>query len=199
MNLPSLQNHIGNIDIYLLDQILKGRYTDNANILDAGCGMGRNLKWFYNNNFNIYGIDNNTQSIEFVKSTYPKASDNFSVNQVENIQYENDKFDHVICNAVLHFAKDKAHFYKMFDELIRVLKPKGSLFIRMTSNFGIEHLVAEQTPDVYLLPDQSLRFLLTKNILEKLFIKHDITLLEPSKTVNVQNLRCMTTLVLRKM
>lgn len=34
------------MDIYLLDQIMKGRYDKEDIILDAGCGEGRNLRWF---------------------------------------------------------------------------------------------------------------------------------------------------------
>ncbi len=40
MNFQDLNKEIGNIDIYLLDQILKGRYQQTHRILDAGCGFG---------------------------------------------------------------------------------------------------------------------------------------------------------------
>ena len=33
-------NHIINTDIYLIDQILKGRYNGGGKLLDAGCGGG---------------------------------------------------------------------------------------------------------------------------------------------------------------
>lgn len=57
MNQFSIQELIGNTDIYLLDQIMKGRYTPGERILDAGCGNGRNLVWFLKNDFDVYAVD----------------------------------------------------------------------------------------------------------------------------------------------
>ena len=39
----NLQEWFGGIDIYLFDQLLKGRFTPPMRVLDAGCGGGRNL------------------------------------------------------------------------------------------------------------------------------------------------------------
>ncbi len=38
MDINELNKLLGNIDLYLLDQILKGRFTKELMILDAGCG-----------------------------------------------------------------------------------------------------------------------------------------------------------------
>jgi len=38
--MPTLQEQFGQIDIYLFDQILKGRIAPGMRILDAGCGSG---------------------------------------------------------------------------------------------------------------------------------------------------------------
>jgi hypothetical protein len=42
---------LGNTDIYLLDQIMKGRYAPSDILLDAGAGGGRNLHWFVQQGF----------------------------------------------------------------------------------------------------------------------------------------------------
>jgi len=86
----------------------------------------------------------------------------------------------------------------MFTELVRVVKVKGTLFIRMTSNIGIENNVDEISEGVYTIPDGSTRFLLTKKLLKQLLKKHNLSFIEPLKTVNVNDMRCMSTLVLRK-
>jgi predicted methyltransferase len=52
-----------------------------------------------------------------------------------------------------------------FLELIRVLKPDGSLFIRMTSNTGIKDKVIYLTHGIYNLTDRTERFWLTKSLL----------------------------------
>lgn len=198
MPFQSLRTQIEQVDIYLLDQILKGRYLEDEIILDAGCGTGRNLKWFYNNNYTVFGVDANKAHIDCVKARYNKFENNFTEGKLETLNYKAEAFHHVICNAVLHFAKSEAHFFEMFSELLRVLKPNGTLFIRMTSIFGLENKVQDVFNGIYRLPDESERFLLTKPILNKLLNFNNLELLEPIKTLNVQDLRCMTTLVIRK-
>ncbi len=198
MSIEKLKAQIDKVDIYLLDQILKERYHIDEKILDVGCGNGRNLKWFYNNNYSVFGIDSDVEKIEEIKKCYPNQHENFNVSKAENLPFENESFHHIICNAVLHFAKSDAHFFEMFSELIRVLKPKGSFFIRMTSNFGIEDKVIPINNSVYKLPDGTERFLLTESILNMIKTNFNIKFLEPIKTVNVDNKRCMTTLMLQK-
>jgi ubiquinone/menaquinone biosynthesis C-methylase UbiE len=198
MSIEKLKKEIDKIDIYLLDQILKERYHLDEKILDVGCGNGRNLKWFYNNNYTIYGIDADAEKIKEAKKNYPNKSKNLYVSKAENLPFEDESFHHIICNAILHFAKSDTHFHEMFSELIRVLKPKGSFFIRMTSNFGIEENVIHIDKGVYKLPDETQRFLLTESILNTIKTNFNIKFLEPIKTVNVDNKRCMTTLVLQK-
>ena len=154
MNIISIQQLIGNTDIYLLDQIMKERYKPNDKILDAGCGGGRNLFWFLKNEMEIYGIDKNETPINYLKSAHPEFSEErFLVDDVEKLPFENNFFDHVISSAVLHFAKKTQHFNEMMKEMVRVLKPNGSLFIRMTSDIGIENKVKLIEEGVYNIPD----------------------------------------------
>ncbi len=198
MKIKELKSEIEGIDIYLLDQILKERYQQNDVILDTGCGSGRNLKWFYENKFTVYGVDSLESRIEEVKEKYTEQHSNFSVQNLDQLQFENHFFDHVICSAVLHFAQNTQQFKRMVAELFRVLKPGGSLFIRMTSNFGIEDKVQSISDGVYYLPDTTNRFLLTSDLVAYLKETFSFTYLELLKTVNVNNIRCMSTLVLKK-
>jgi 2-polyprenyl-3-methyl-5-hydroxy-6-metoxy-1,4-benzoquinol methylase len=195
----SIQQLVGNTDIYLLDQIIKGRYDAGSRILDAGCGMGRNLHWYLQNDYTVYGIDTDENSIAILKKENPSMpSGNFNVMPVENMTFDNEAFDHVICSAVLHFANNTGHFFAMMTEVLRILKPGGSLFIRMTSNIGIESLVQLISDGVYKIPDGTTRFLLTKTLLNEIMHQYNLNFLEPLKTVNVNDKRCMSTLVIHK-
>ena len=194
-NLKELAN---NTDIYLLDQIIKRRYHHSETILDAGCGSGRNLHWFYSNDFTIYGIDSNEEEIQKIKKTYSGQTENFIVSNVEKLIFNDGFFNHIICNAVLHFAENESHFKAMFSELLRVLKQKGSLFIRVASTFGIEDKLISVSKGVYKLPDGTTRFLLSKSLLKDIIEDPQLKLLETVKTVNVNDIRCMTTLVIQK-
>ena len=199
MNLNSLQKLVGGTDIYLLDQILKGRYKSTDKILDAGCGAGRNLQWFLNENIELYGIDQNTVAIKELKIAYPLLlADRMQSCNVEHLPFKNNFFDHVICSAVLHFAKSVSQFQAMLAEMVRVLKPDGSLFIRMTTDIGIEGKVKLINDGVYLIPDGSSRFLLTRSLLADIRQQYPLSFAEPFKSVNVDDMRCMSTIVFQK-
>ena len=187
---------IKGVDIYLLDQLMKGAFNKNQRILDAGCGTGRNLNFFLDNDFNIVGIDPKESLISELKSNFPGNKDQFFTSSIEDFE-DSIRYDAIICNAVLHFAKSHDQFDLMFDKLISLLKSKGTLFIRMTSNIGLDLKKPNET-GVYQLPDLSTRYLITEERIADLLKEYSLELKEPKKTVNVNNLRCMTTLVMIK-
>ena len=86
----------------------------------------------------------------------------------------------------------------MLNEMWRTLKPNGILFARLASTIGIEDKIISTQNGRYDLPDGSERFLVDEEFLIKQTEDLGGTLLEPIKTTNVQNLRCMTTWVLYK-
>ena len=190
---------LGRTDIYLIDQIMKGRYAPGDKILDAGCGGGRNMHWFVQNNFEIYGIDSSEAAIVNLRNEYPTLpAENLQVSPLEKLPFPDNFFDHVISSAVLHFAASTTHFKAMMGEMLRVLNPNGTLFIRMTSDIGIEDKVKLLANGNYLIPDGSMRFLLTKPLLAECMQQFNLAFSEPLKTVNVNDMRCMSTLMLEK-
>jgi len=194
---------LGNIDIYLLDQILKARFEKQHKILDAGCGEGRNLIYFVRNDYQVWGLDKNEDAVQMLKyvvksinKSYPL--ERFVAGNVEKMPYQDRYFDAIISSAVLHFAENKDHFLSMIGELSRVLKPGGILFARMTTDVGIKELIQHAGEGKYFLPDGSVRFLLNKNQLKEIMVKFGFQFLEPFKTVIVDKMRSMSTLVLQK-
>ena len=194
---------VGNIDIYLLDQILKGRYEQCQRILDAGCGAGRNLFYFLKQGKEVYGVDAKAEAITNLKtwcqaqfSNYPL--ERFQVQTIEEMQYEEAFFDVIISNAVLHFAQNKAQFEQQLQAMWRVLKPKGHLFVRLASSIGLEDNIIAVGAGRFLLPDESIRFLVTEADLLHYTQQLGGILTEYIKTTNVQGLRAMTTWCLQK-
>ena len=198
-----LNDLLRNIDVYLLDQLLKGRFEQHHEILDAGCGQGRNLMYFVRNGYRVFGFDKNKDvihilknSIESIDSSYP--TDRFITANVEDLPYPDHKFDAIISVAVLHFAENEDHFFKMASELVRVLKPGGILFVRMACDIGMEDQMKPMGTGTYFLPDGSIRFLLSKTLLQQTMEKYGFEFIEPFKTVVIDNQRSMSVLVLRK-
>ena len=199
----NLQQTFGNIDIYLFDQLLKGTYDNCNKVLDVGCGGGRNLIYFLQNGFEVFGIDPNLESITNVRELSAALSSNtslsnFSVGSAEALSFDDASFDLIICSAVLHFAESEAQFEAMLNSMWRVLKPGGYFFARLASDIGIEQLVIPLGNNRYLLPDESERYLVNEQTLLKYSRRLNGSLYEPIKTTNVQNLRCMTTWCLQK-
>ncbi|WP_245855602.1 class I SAM-dependent methyltransferase [Paenibacillus rigui] len=193
----------GDIDIYLFDQLLKGRITENMRILDAGCGSGRNLTYFLRSGYEVYAIDRSEEAIQAVRKQGEQwapawSSDRARVESIEKMNFANDSFDVVLCSAVLHFAMNEAHFQQMLHELWRVLRPGGLLFVRLASSIGIEARIEPLGDYRYKLPDGSIRFLVDEERLLRTTEKLQGILLEPIKTVNVANQRCMTTWCVKK-
>lgn len=201
--MTDLRELFGDIDIYLFDQILKNRFSREMKILDAGCGGGRNLVYFLHNGYQVFAVDQNAEAIEqirhFARTVSPNLPpENFQISSVEKMPFHNESFDALISSAVLHFARDKRHFNEMLGEMWRVLKQNGLFFARLASSIGIESLIEPIGSDRYLLPDGSERFLVDEELLDSLTNQLGGVWIEPLKTTNVQNLRCMTTWVLRK-
>ncbi len=197
--MPDIHQLLGNTDIYLIDQIMKGRYALPGRILDAGAGAGRNLHWFVRQGFEVYGTDRDSVAVSALKQHYPEVpADHFLIAAVEALPFTDDYFQHVISSAVLHFADNQAHFERMFGEMIRVLKPGGSLFVRVASDVGLVDNLISLGNGQFHLPDGSDRFLLTRSLLETMLMQQQLSMLEPFKTVLVDEMRSMAVLVFQK-
>lgn len=196
--MQALRRLLGGTDLYLVDGILKGRYPLGTVILDAGCGEGRNMHWFLEHDYPVWGIDMSHEAIGQLQKRYPELAHRFGVAAVEKLPFDDGFFGAVISSAVLHFARERDHFLQMVSEMLRVLRPGGHLFIRMTTDIGIEKKVVRIHRGVYALPDGSTRFLLTRVLLETVFARFPVALADEFKTVNVADMRSMCTLVLEK-
>ncbi|MDA8886344.1 class I SAM-dependent methyltransferase [Bacteroidia bacterium] len=105
----SISKKLKNIDIYLLDQILKGSIQKGMFILDAGCGNGRNSEFLLDEGYNVYGMEPEEDSLQELWSLYPTHKQQFVHSTLEDSPSFR-KFNFIICNAVLHFADTHTNF-----------------------------------------------------------------------------------------
>ncbi|MEO8337118.1 MAG: class I SAM-dependent methyltransferase [bacterium] len=199
----ALRAQLGDIDIYLFDQLLRGRIVEGMRVLDAGCGSGRNLVFMLRAGMDVHGVDENPDAIAAVRRQAallaPHApAERFSAEPVDAMSFPNESMDVVVSSAVLHFARDEAHFARMVNEMWRVLAPGGLLFCRLASSIGIESHVKSVGNRRYLLPDGSTRFLVDAQYLLEHTARLGGELLDPLKTTVVHGMRSMTTWVVRK-
>jgi len=196
----SLQQQFGNIDIYLFDQLLRGRIQPGMKIFDAGCGHGRNLVYLLANGYDVYGVDADPQAVAAIRrlASAVLPSENFRNEPLETTSFSDHFADVVISSAVLHFARDNHHFNAMLAASWRVLKPNGIFFCRLASSIGIESQVIPTGERRFRLPDGSERYLVDEELLLNLTASLGGELTDPLKTTVVQNQRSMTTWVMRK-
>jgi tellurite methyltransferase len=199
-----LQAQFGQIDIYLFDQLLRGSIEPGMRILDAGCGSGRNLVYLLREGFEVFAVDSDGRAIEETRRlasalapTLP--ADNFRVEPVEAMSFPDAFAEVVLSSAVLHFARDDDQFLAMLRNSWRVLKPSGLFFCRVASSIGMENQIKRISGRRFLLPDGSERYLVDEALIAKLTEELGGHLVDPLKTTVVQNQRCMTTWVMRKL
>lgn len=198
-----LEAELGRIDIYLLDQLMRGNIPAEARILDAGCGSGRNLVYLLRSGREVFGVDENPAAIDGVRqlaaSIAPKIpANNFRAEPIEAMTFPESSVDVVICSAVLHFSRDDEHFWAMLRAMWRTLEPGGLFFCRLASTIGMEDRCRKVSGRRFVSPDGVERYLVDEAILVEATARLGAVLVDPLKTTVVQNQRCMTTWVARK-
>ena len=197
----NVQDQFGHIDIYVFDQILRGNIAPGMRILDAGCGYGRNLVHLLREGCEIFAVDTNVDGVEHVRALASELApnlppSNFRISPIEKMDFPDNFADVVICNSVLHFARDEAHFLAMVAELWRVVRPGGMLFCRLGSRIGMDF--ERLRGNIFRINDGSEWFLVDEAVLMQMTQQMNALMVDPLKTTIVQDHRCMTTWVLRK-
>jgi SAM-dependent methyltransferase len=198
-----LHEQFGQIDVYLFDQLLRRRIVPGMRVLDVGCGSGRNIVYLMQAGHEVFGIDPDARAIEAVRQLASRLAphlppDNFRVEAVERTSFPAAFADLVISSAVLHFARDDEQFTAMVGASWRLVRPGGLLFCRLASSIGMERHLDLAGGRRCRLPDGSDRYLVDEALLMGLTREVGGELIDPLKTTIVQNQRCMTTWVVRK-
>jgi tellurite methyltransferase len=198
-----LSTLFGPIDIYLFDQILRGRIAPGMRIFDAGCGQGRNLVFFLNQGYDVSAVDPDPGAIEAMRSLAGRLAprlpaSSFRAEAVEANSFPDGCADVVVSSAVLHFARNEAHFRAMLDGSWRLLAPSGVFFCRLASSIGMESRFSPLGGRRFALLDGTERFLVDEPYLLRLTAELGGALLDPLKTTVVQDRRCMTTWVVKR-
>lgn len=197
-----LRSLFGELDIYLFDQLLRGRFDGRHRVFDAGCGDGRNLVYLLQRGVECFGVDHDEAAVAAVRrlaATHAPAlpESHFRVADLTRLPFADGSMDAVICSAVLHFADDESEWEAMVSEAWRVLAGGGLFFARLASNIGLESQLGS-SPGRTRLPDGSIRFVVTEALLIAWTARLGGRLVDPIKTTNVQQMRAMTTWVVEK-
>ena len=108
-------------------EIFKSHVSEDAAVLDVGCGYGRTLNELCLEGFsNLCGIDFSKKMIEKGKKLYPHLDFN---NCNRTFLFDDNTFDAVVLIAVLTCIVKDEDQEQLMGEIQRVLKPQGFLYI----------------------------------------------------------------------
>jgi len=108
------------------------KYVDlkNASVLDWGCGPARiirHLSTFSDGSTKFYGTDYNANSIAWNKANIENVE--FNLNTLEaKLPYADNMMDVIYGISIFTHLSEPAH-YEWFNELYRVLKPGGIMYL----------------------------------------------------------------------
>src|SRR5688572_23838077 len=141
--MSDLRDLFGEIDIYVFDQLLRGRIAPGMRVFDAGCGGGRNLVYLLQSGYEVFGIDAEPLAIQHVRQLAARLAphlppDNFRVEAIEHHSFPEGFADVAISSAVLHFARDDEQFMGMLRGTWTPLKRGGVMVCRLASSIGME-------------------------------------------------------------
>ncbi len=138
----SISTNTRKLFLDLMNADLKGK-----NVLEYGCGTGSFSFDLAEKGALVFGIDISDIAIEEAKKTAStktfKDNLNFSVMNAENLKYEDDFFDRICGNSILHHLELKTSL----NELSRVIKKGGNaVFIEPLGHNPIINLYRMLTP-----------------------------------------------------
>jgi len=130
--------------------------NNSYNLLDVGCGGGRNLIPAIKEGFDVYGVD---YSEFMLKETRQKLSKYFSPKEIENkiqkmdilkISNIDKKFNVIIASGVIHQAKSKEELKKIICMLKDLLKKDGILIGNIFTSDELDQTMNCVDKDVYI-------------------------------------------------
>ncbi|MCJ7514993.1 MAG: methyltransferase domain-containing protein [Dehalococcoidia bacterium] len=129
-------------------------------ILDLGCGYGRDAIYLANNiNCRVLGIDNSSEAIEMARKALPADLESLVTFQCCDFkQMADEKFEVVLASNFYHLLKVEERL--IFRNTIKMrMMPSGMLFLSMLSTGDPEHFGQGQPVEDDINSFQDKRFL----------------------------------------
>lgn len=107
-------------------------------VLDIGCGAGRNLLYLSKQGFALQGIDYSKKGINLIKSQLKKHNLKAELKVAsfyDKLSFKDNQFDAAISVQSLQHGKE-TQITKAIKEIERVLKPKGLIFITLSARMS---------------------------------------------------------------
>lgn len=146
------------------------------NTVDIGFGWWRHIKYLLDKWLSVYGIDYNQKMVALVQSKYKWDFIQWTIN---NIPFQDNTFEILICTWVLHQNKIYEDYEKSISELSRVAKKDALLCINVfTSDFIDRDLIKIENTIWYVNQYNTVTWMITSDENIKLFAKYNLFIVD---------------------
>lgn len=124
-----------------LDRALLNRFAEEVRgagrVYDLGCGPGHIARYLSDHGLSVAGIDLSSQMIEAARRLNPGIE--FRQGNIASLPVEDESLAGMVAfYSLIHFQE--AQLFSVFQELFRVLQPKGLLFLSFHEGQEVRHL-----------------------------------------------------------
>ena len=197
--LGQINNFFGDMDLYLIDQLLKSNIPDGP-VLDLGCGTGRNAIYFLQNGYDITAVDSDQSQIQLLKHFIPPSNEKITIQQglVQSLALNSNIFETVLCSRVCHELDSTNSFDQAWEEINRVLMPRGILYFTMNAVWGLEEFLTKLENGLYEYPDGRTSLLMDQKMLDKIESDSRYEMVEIPRFLSFGKTRTETQLLMKK-
>ncbi len=108
-------------------------YLPQGNIIDLGCGSGRDSRWFTQNGYEVTGIDISPAMIGLARAANPKAT--FLVKSFYDLSFPPESFDGFWCAcSLIHIPRAKIG--RVLRQIKQLLKKSAVGFVAVKEGQG---------------------------------------------------------------
>jgi len=128
-----------------------------GSILDCGCGSGNYAIVLASMGYRVALVDISQKLLDIAVEKFRKSgkSDKLicvvKTSSTDLSMFESSSFDAVLCFGPLYHLPDTKDQIKTVEELRRVLKPRGTLFVSAISYYGVLGIIVKYFPEELIL------------------------------------------------
>ncbi|MAF50996.1 MAG: hypothetical protein CMH64_02790 [Nanoarchaeota archaeon] len=98
---------------------------EESKILDLGCGCGRDVQYFIEYKFDVFGIDASEKIIEEARK---RVEGKFKIMDINNLSFEENSFDGIWAQDSISYLS-KGNIGEVFRKIFNILNENGVFFI----------------------------------------------------------------------
>ena len=172
----------------------------NGPVVDLGCGLGNNVKYFLEEGMNVIPCDGSINAINKIKEKYPQIKQTACFDMLEPFPLLNGITDLVVADQSLHYFT-KEDTINILKKIKKLLYPEGNLLVRVNTVNNIpkeKNLVEEVERNLFRTKDGRLKRYFDEKDLYEIFNVFDIKYVRKDKMERYDNIKETYQLRLKK-